>query len=416
MRRDRELPWQPPKRQADIVSQFSECLLFVTNEANYTTSHWVIDPKLDRDISKLIKQHPQNTATDWLVYFVARVTSNQYSQTDRKLALQHLWCFYQLDFYYLARSWWFKTKCPQGVYSWTELFEAIYQPFFDLKEAENALKYFDPKNTKYSYINTICYRAGRDWLRQRLGRDFEANPIALQSREQSQVNDDEIFLSQQLKIEAAETEEQESSQEHAKIKSEQERIWNVVCQNLADLKRQSQQGQLSIFEPSQLTLWEIMLIGYGLNVGQSGTSQILDHNNKKVDQSKISRKLKALKIELFASCINEFSAEIAENFSDQNLVSELQPSFQKMAKEQNKTLDSILKTYYRDWLYNVLLKAQNARRYSLLAKDGIIECLKLWFKEQLHLTFDIAYLTNGMVKKLYKVIALWIEQLNHETR
>lgn len=413
MSRYHELPWPPPKRPAGIVSQFSECLLF-TEQQTGTLSRWETEFQLKQHMQKLTPEFPNYHSVDWLVYFVDRVTHDNYSVTERQQALRHLWCFYQLEFYYLARRWWFKLKSAQGALCWTELFDVISSPFTDLNRAARSLKNFDPHSSSKSYINTTCYRVGKDWLKKRLKADFDENPIILQSLEVSQGEDEARSRSQQSKIEEVTTEEQETSDVRAKQKVEQERIWQLLNDLLAELRQQSQTGQLAYFQPSKLTLWEVMLIGYGLNIGQSGTALILENNQQDVDQSKISRRLKTFKMSLFARCVEAFAREIAEEFSDGLPASETQPDFQKIAQQQHKSFDPLLKNYYQEWIYDRVLCTQDFTSELKAIYTGILYCLQLWFQSELELSFEMDYLTAGMIKKLQQVLMIWSQQLVQE--
>ncbi|WP_139276462.1 hypothetical protein [Spirulina major] len=415
---DRELPWPPPKRQEDFVTQFSECLFFV-EQNNRTVSQWGVELRLKRNMVKLSAQYPNYGRVDWLIYFIQRVISKTMSFGEQSQALRHLCCFYQVDFYYLAKQWWFKTKCPQGVYAWTDLFDAIATPFTNLEKAQVSLKDFDPKYTTKSYINKICYRVGRDWLRQKFGAQFEAQLGAVQLLGDAQSpSDDDRAWAVHHKAEELALKEQAIQAEMTQYKVEQHRIWQRVIQSLANLEQQHQAQQLKTLHPSQLTLWDVMSIGYGFNIGQSGVDQILAGNHQRVTQSTICRRLTSFKTQLFLECLHEFSQEIQEGLGHCLPNDETHPDFQKIAKAQHKKLEPLLRTYYQDWIYSTLIKPSLTNDYTASITVEIITeitvVLSHWLQKEFELVLNPSYLSNGMCKKMQAVLELWAQKIRQE--
>jgi hypothetical protein len=363
----------------------------------------------------LSAQYPHYGRVEWLIYFIQQVTSTTTPIAKQSQALRHLFCFYQVDFYYLAKRWWFKTKCPQGAYAWTDLFDAIATPFTNLEKAQISLKDFDPQYTTKSYINKICYRVGRDWLRQKFGVHFEDQLGAVEfwGNGQSDSEGDRVW-DVQHRAEKLALKEQDIQVEVTQYKVQQHRIWQRVAQSLDDLEKQHQAQQLDPLSPSQLTLWDVMSIGYGFNIGQSGVEKILISNHQRVTQCTLSRRLQVFKMELFLNCLDEFSQEIREELSDRLPTDETHPAFQKIAKAQHKKLDPLLRIYYQDWIYSTLIKPSLTHRYADELMTEITIVLSHWLQQEFELVFTPSYLSNGMRKKMQSVLELWEQKIRQE--
>lgn len=423
MGQDQELPWSPPGRETSLVNQFSQLLFFV-EERHRKVSRWGDDPQLKQNFSRLLETQPLFTVTDWLIYFVAQVTeANPTDIQAQKFALRHLACFYQLEFYFLARKWWLNCRSPRCVFAWEELFDAIAEPFIDLKQAQTTLKTFDPKIARKSYINTVCYRRGKDWLQKKFGADFFQTLPRLTSFDTALQEDGEQDKVQQNKLTRKLADSKASFDAQTIIKKEQNQVLQVVTATLEKLERDRTTEPAIVKDPSLLTIWEVMVIAYGTNIGQSGTAKILQGNDYFIEQTKLSRKLKGFKSRLFLQCSAAFAQEIAEQHHCKLLTNKADPSaivpeqnenLQKMAQDQHKTLDPILKNYYQDWLFKVAIYPHSSQIFSAQLRVWLIDMLQVWFKQQLEIDFDLSYITTAMVKKMWQVLEAWEMELNQK--
>ncbi|MGB0560936.1 MAG: hypothetical protein ACPGVO_03930 [Spirulinaceae cyanobacterium] len=399
------------------MNQFSQCLFFV-EERRGKVSRWGSDPKLKHYFLRLSQDQPDFELVDWLVYFVERVVNpaDTYETSDRHFALRHLWCFYQLEFYFVARKWWHNCRSPQQLYSWEALFDAIAEPFVDLNQAQDCLKNFDPKIATKSYINTLCYRRGKDWLQKKFGADFMRKLPFVQSWETAANANGDWDSANQTQAESQAIADQELRQDHTQQKQQQERIYQVVAQQLAALDEQRSRG--IYLKPTPLTLAEVMRIGYGINIGQSGTAAVLQANQYAIDQSKLSRHFKTFKVSLFLHCLDAFSQELQELkeiLNEQCLEPEESELFEELAQKQHKTLDSLLKNYYQDWIFDHVVQVAHSAQISSQLHHWLIELLQLWFREQLKLQFELGDLPPATYKKMQQVLADWKEKLHAQT-
>ncbi|MEM8643100.1 MAG: hypothetical protein AAGG51_30425 [Cyanobacteria bacterium P01_G01_bin.54] len=360
---------------------------------------------------------PDFETVDWLVYFLDRVVNQDiaYETSDRHLALRYLWCFYQLEFYFVARKWWRNCRSPEQIYSWESLFDAIAEPFVELNQAQNCLKTFDPRIATKSYINTLCYRRGKDWLQKKFGTDFINKLPLVQSWETALSANEDWDYSAQNQAETQAIADQELRQEQTAQKQQQARIYHLVVQHLATLDQQRDQDHY--LKPTPLTLAEVMRIGYGTNIGQSGTASILQENQYAIDQSTLSRHFKAFKAKLFMHCLNAFAQELAERQEELNkqyCQPEQNEIFKRLAQKQHKTLDSLLKSYYQDWIFENIVQLYYSPNISTQLQNWLIELLQIWFRDQLKLKFELDYLKPATIKKMEQVLAHWKAQLCSE--
>ncbi|MEA5421147.1 formylglycine-generating enzyme family protein [Spirulina sp. CCNP1310] len=156
---DYELPWSPPKRTT-LEQKFSTFLLF--DYLHRSVSRWKSEKQLLKHYHFLSTTNPDWDAIDWLKNFVDCITSETVPLSEQKLALYHLWCFYQEDFYYLSRKWYMSQKLPRHLFSWQEIFDVVCEPLMDLKKAQKSLKQFKSHYSYRKYIIQLLYHRSRD--------------------------------------------------------------------------------------------------------------------------------------------------------------------------------------------------------------------------------------------------------------
>lgn len=233
MNRDRDLPWSPGKRDLDLEKQFSQELYFV-EEPQGKKSYWAQNPKLERRFKQLIKDHPAHEKIDWLIYFLNRIRSAQdYELAERQLSLNHFACFYQLEFYYAARELHRKYPKVRQLYHWESLFDAIADPFVTLETAQKALQKFNPVISTKKYIQILCERRGRDWLRKQCSSDLITGPNSgVTSLDPLMSDPEKQGYGHQQKIFESATDLQETYDAQAKLKQDQHQLWQLVVKYL----------------------------------------------------------------------------------------------------------------------------------------------------------------------------------------
>lgn len=405
---DYELPWSPPKRGQRPEQQFSSFLAFVkpaTKTGRYL-SRWSVEKSWAEDCRTLSVAHPDWEVANWLAYFVDCLTRKALSPSKQQLALHHLWCFYQEDCYYLSRKWWMDRKLPRHLFSWPEIFDVVCEPLTDLAKARRSLQNFDPHCSYRKYIKQLLYHRSRDAFYRKLGPSHWQKPPVIYSLEQADAESPKERSQPDLQ-------EFEREKAHQEQKAQQDQVYKIVEQRLKQLKLDRNPGKRAPIPPTTLTLWEMMLMGYGLNIGQSGTVQILEYNRQPLQQSKLSRQLQTFKVELFLACLLPFAQEIQDQLGDR--LAEKQPEqdadFKNLAQKQHKSLDPLLKQYYQDWIFKFVLK-EGFDPISASALDlWLISQLQAWFKTQLEIIFELEAFTPAVIKKMRQVLQAWEAEL-----
>jgi len=412
MIRDDELPWIPPKRAKNREQQFSTFLVFervgTHPRQNPCLSHWRSEKRWVDHYRSLSATHPDWETIDWLAHFVDCLQSDTTPPTEQQLALYHLWCFYQEDFYYLSRQLWMGKKLPHHLFSWQEIFDVVCEPLSDLDKARRSLRNFDPRHSYRRYTKQLFYHRSRDIFHRKLGtQQWQSLPVIF-SLEKIDLKTQEEYAFHDL-----DEQEFERVKLNLEEKEQHKQVWETVKQRLEALEGDRHPAKKIPIPPTTLTLWEMMLMGYGLNIGQSGTVQILNYNHQPLLQSKLSRQLKTFKVELFLACSAIFAEEIVlqmgmewiQDNPEQNL------DFQNRAEQQHKSLDDILRQYYQDWIYEFVIK-QDFDPMGVSTLDlWLINQLQAWFQTQLEIIFKLEALTPAMIKKMGQVLQAWAAEL-----
>ncbi len=409
MSHDDELPWSPPRREQRLEQQFSSFLAFepTTKTGRYLRSCWRVEKSWAEDYRTLQSAHPQWELQDWLIYFIEGLGGDRPSESQ--LALQHLWCFYQEDCYYLSRKWFNSGKLPRQMFSWQEIFEVVCEPLTDLNKARKSLKTFDPRTSYRKYIHQLLYHRSRDRFQQKLGRsNWQHLPVIISLEETTVLDSKDKERPPRAMASAPDLEKAYERDEADRYeKAQQSQVRELIDQEL------EKRRDLAPMAPTTLTLWEIMLMGYGLNIGQSGAVQVLTYNQQPIQQSHLSRKLQTLKIELFLACLAAFSEEIQAKLGDYcgDFPPEQDANFKKLAQKQHKNLDPILKEYYRDWILEFVLKSSQDAVDQAAVHLWLITQLQTWFKAQLQIILELEALTPAMIKKMGQALEHWEVEL-----
>lgn len=411
MSRDYELPWSPSKRGKHREQQFSSFLAFgqestATGRYHYV-SRWQPEKRWVEHYRTLSAAQPNWDVVEWVAYFVDCVMGDSLSAIEQQLALHHLWCFYQEDCYYLSRKWFMSRKLPRHLFSWPEIFDVVCEPLTDLAKARKSFKHFDPRCSYRKYVNQLLYHRSRDVFHRKLGPSHWQTPPMIYSLEEPNADTQKERSHPELE------QEFEREEAHRQQKVQQNQVYQAVEQRLQQLAQDHNSKQKIPIPPTTLTLWEMMLIGYGLNIGQSGTVQILQYNNQPLFQTSLSRKLQTFKIELFLACLTLFAQEIQDQLGEGwgEQPPENNANFQNMAQKQHKSLDPLLRQYYQDWIYEFVLK-QNFDAMVVSALDlWLINQLQAWFQTQLKIIFELEALTPAMIKKMGQVLQAWEAEL-----
>lgn len=406
MSRDYELPWPPPKREQRLEQQFCTFLTFIPREnpgqCGYI-SRWRQEKPWVQHYRTLAAAHPEWELQDWLVYLRDGLGGDR--PLASQLALHHLWCFYQEDCYYLSRKWFTSGKLPRQMFGWQEIFDVVCEPLADLTKARKSLKTFDPHTSYRKYIHQLLYHRSRDSFQQKIGRsNWQDLPviISLEETPSPDPTDEGRPLRGMASIPDLEK-AYERDQVARDQQAQQSQVRELIDQALA--KRRAAPPMA----PTTLNLWEIMLMGYGLNIGQSGAVQILAYNQQPIQQSYLSRKLQTLKIELFLICLAEFSEEIREQLENSrcDFPPEQDANFKNLAQKQHKNLDPILKEYYQDWILEFVLKGNQDTIDTAAVNLWLITQLQTWFRAELQIIFELKALTPAMIKKMGQVLENW---------
>lgn len=403
--RDRDLPWSPSKRDSELGKQFSQVLYFA-DEPQGKRSYWAKNPRLERRFNQLIQDYPDYTKTDWLIHFLNRVCSNQdYELVERQLSLNHLAAFYQLEFYYAAKLLRLRYARIRELYPWEAIFDAITEPFIVLELSQKLLQKFDPKISTKKYIQTLCERRGRDWLRKKFGSHLNELSISITSSDPIDDREDRRSYSGQQQISERFSDAQETHEAQAQLKQDQHELWKIVFTYLEEVYKKYQTRQLKTFGKTPFTIWEALLITYGTNIGQSGTALIFTGNGHPVNQATLARKFQSFNITLFLKCRELLCRKIDPDALDKNL--EQSEQFGGYLKEQHKTIGSLLKIYYQDLIYEAAIANADPQTICALDQAGLINALQVWFRSELNIQFDLDCLDSAKERKLHTVLNVW---------
>ncbi|MBP0018303.1 MAG: hypothetical protein J7647_12245 [Cyanobacteria bacterium SBLK] len=407
---DRDVPLYP-KRRSNTVSRFST-LLKISPSHGRAIAEWITDSRLKANMTQLVNLIPDNAEGDWLTYFLNILRNTGHPQAEREQARQHIFCYYQETFFWVVKKLWRKVKYLYPVATWNEVFECAGEDFEKLESAIAVLKHFDPSQSTRNYIRTIVYRKIRHWLEKQIGPHPRLDLISFDE----QILNSEEEISTIQNIQTAVAEEQALKFTSSQRKNQHDRLLRIIEVELQKIERAFQAGQAPKIGKTQISLWVVLILSYGLNLMQSGAAKLLKANNLEVDQSALSRHLKTWKITLFIKCVHEFTNELKMNFTDgkeseENVPLEQNPEFLEFANEKHKLLDDILKDFCQNWIVKKVLQPARSE-IQLPVEEGIIKVLDRWFQCYFKLVLDLTCLSEVQNKKFNKAVSFWQQELN----
>ncbi|MEM9540612.1 MAG: hypothetical protein AAGA60_14055 [Cyanobacteria bacterium P01_E01_bin.42] len=405
---DRDVPLYR-KRRSSLVSRFST-LLSIQPANGRAIAEWVTDSQLKANMTQLVNLTPEGTESDWLIYFLNILRDS--SHPEQEQARRHIFCYYQETFFWTTKKLWRKVKYLYSTATWNEVFECAGEDFEKLESAIAALKHFDPSQSTKNYIKTMVYRKIRHWLKKQIGEHPRLDLISFE--EQPQNHEEEISTIQV--IQAAVVEEQTRKSTSSQRKNEHDRLLTIIEAELQTIEQTFQTGKAPKIGKTQISLWIILMLSYGLNLMQSGTAKLLKANNLQVDQSALSRHLKTWKITLFVKCIHEFNDEFTMNFtagqkSTENVPLEQSSEFLELANKQHKLLDELLKDFCQDWIEKIVLQPARLTLQPPI-EEGIVNVLADWLQNYFKLALDLTCLSEAQNKKFNKAVKFWQQELN----
>lgn len=412
---NREIPLYP-KRRSDTLTRFST-LLAIEFSRDRAIAKWVEDSDLKANIAKLANLSPNQEDKDWLAYFLNILRNPTHSKAEQERARQHIFCFYQETCFWTTKKLWRKIKYLYPIATWSEVFECAGEDLETRERAISVLKHFDPNQSTKNYVKTMVYRKIQHWLEKQIGPHPRLNLISFE--EQSNNGNEEnanISLSQQQEIHQTIVEEQETQTALSQRKIKRDRILTVVEAELHKIEQTFEATKAPKIGKSQISLWAVLLLSYGLNLMQSGTAKLLRANYFAIDQSALSRHLTSFKITLFIKCVREFTGELKteiteEQKADENLPIEQLQGFQELAQEKHKLLDDLLNYFCQNWIWEKVLDPVKQKIRHPLEKS-ILNILSNWLQRYFQLVLDLTCLSSAQHKKFNKVVTLWIQEFN----
>lgn len=411
---DSEIPFSPKKRTG-IVEKFTTLLMFPPKNG-CQVSEWVSDRKLEVHMKQLIGKYPERSAEkEWLSYFLKILLDPSESVAEREMARKHLLSFYQETAYWATRKFKRNFQSQADLWTWEEIFDTAAEMFHDLETAVNDLSNLNLEVSSQKYVKRILYRKITNWRDRKIGRNAMITQIDLDGPKDN-LESDVHSLSRRKKIEQAIIQQTSVKEENINKKQQQDRALSAIGAELDKLEASS--ATAAKIGKTNVSLWVILLLTYGLNLKQLGTAELLKLNQQPINQSTINRHVNPFVLRLQLKLLYEFREEIHEFWGDrlteESEPIEKTPLFQQWMKKKQKEVENCLRQDLNERMFykvvtNNMSRLNNCRREELQAL--IRYQLEAWYRENYEISMQASLLSESLENKVHKIVINWLKLL-----
>ncbi|MGE5655865.1 MAG: hypothetical protein ACM37W_04550 [Actinomycetota bacterium] len=160
--------------------------------------------------------------------------------------------------------------------------------------------------------------------------------------------------------------------------------------------------------------YQILIICYGLDLGQSSTEELLKLNNIAITQSNISRRLKNVHLKIPIKILENFNRDFNISLPEGADEQQLDRQIQAWATEKQKQIKAGLIDYLQEWIF----QENHPTIHQKLAESSQIEdrkaiwrdCLNQWARQTLKISLEPGALSPKLEKSLNELIENLIPQ------
>ena len=418
---DRLIPL-PFKRRTIVRERFVTLLMFV-EENGLKRSQWVPDSRLETNWKQLLQLYPSNSELDWLSYFLDIVKEPSKPLPEREKALAHLKSYYQETCYWAAKKFWenlykknFSTTA-ELIWEWEDLFDKATGIFECLEKAESDLKDFQPYKSIKRYVQTVVYYNLSNWRDKKIGRNTSIESISLDTYSAADSQEDKNWFLRQRQIEEAMALNEQLKEENYSSREMQERVLALVESELEQIKENRGIARKSKVGKTNLKLWDLLVLTYGLNLKQTGASLVLNANKKSINQATISRSLTTFILQLKLQLIKEFIPEIKEAFNEELNDEEkpIESVMEDWVKKKEKELYEVLKDRLQEKIFTLAIMSKERKLKQVgvtMPMEGFVrEELNAWCDRSLDLCIRKEILPEKLDKKIEQLVRDFVKLL-----
>lgn len=421
---DREVPRLFQKR-ATAKEQFTTLLMFAEKH-RLKRGEWVKDDRLEANWKQLQQQHPSHSSElDWLSYFLVIVKDISKPLLERQTALAHLKCYYQITCYWATNNFWenlhkknFSTT-GELIWEWQQIFDEATRIFDSLEKVENDLKDFQPDRSTKEYVKKVVYFNLSNWRDKKIGRNARIDRLSLDAylTEESQENSN--CFSRSKKIEDLTIQNEELKRENSVSKKQQNRALALVDSVLNKIENNVGKYYKTKVGQTNLKLWNLLLLTYGLNLLQSEASEVLKANEIAITQATISRSIKKFCLKIQLEIVKEFEAEIKEVLGEgsNDLEQPIENLMGDLLKKKKKEIDDILKERLQEKVFTLAVMPQEGELKKTAATKPIDvlvrEELEAWCDRYLKISINSEKLSEKANKKIVKLVLKFAKKLQY---
>jgi len=414
---DREIPFLQKKRTG-IVEKFTTILMFAEKNG-CKVSEWGRDRKLEVHMNRLMGEYPERSEErEWLSYFLEILLDNSKPVAERAMALKHLWSFYQETLFWATREFTIKFKSQAALWTWEELFDKAQEMFLDLETAARDLRNLKTDVSSKKYVKQILYRKIKNWRDKKFGRNSMITQINLEAV-QNNFESDAHSLSRENKIEQAMIEQTLVQNEQYRSKLYQDRVLSAIAAELDEEEASS--ATAAKIGKTNVSLWVVLLLTYGLNLNQSGTAKLLTLNQQPINQSTINRHINPFVVKLQLKLLYEFREEIQDFWSDslrdEEEPIEKTPIFQEWMESKQKEVEDCLKKELNERMFDCVVtdKVSKLKKCCREEMQAIIRGkLEEWYRDKYNIIINANLLPDAQENKVHKVVNNWVNWMRED--
>lgn len=419
---DREVP-RLFQKQATVREQFTTLLMFAEKQG-LKRGEWVKDRRLEENWEQLQQKHPSHSSElDWLSYFLVIVKDVSKLLLERQIALAHLKCYYQVTCYWATNNFWENlhkknfSSTGELIWEWEELFDEATATFDSIEKAEKNFKDFQPERSTKEYVKKVVYYNLSNWRDKKIGRDTRIDRLSLDAYSKGDSQEDNNCFSRSRKIEEVMVQNEKLRREMSFSKNEQDRALALVDSILKKIEQDVGKYKNTKVGKTNIKLWDLLVLTYGLNLLQSGASEVLKLNQIPINQATISRCIKSFALKIQLKIFKEFEREI-KDFVGEGLKEEEEPIENLMGdllKKKKKEVDEVLKDRLQEKVFTLAVMPQERQLKEterIKPIDVLVrEELEAWCDRSLQISINSEKLPEKLNGKIVKLVEKFAKQL-----
>ena len=419
---DREVPRLFHKRTT-AREKFTTLLMFA-EKLGLKRGEWIEDRRLEANWNDLLQKHPSHSSElDWLSYFLVIVKDLSKPLLERQTALAHLKCYYQVTCYWATKNFWenlhkknFSTT-GELIWEWQQVFDEATTMFDSIERVENHLRDFQPERSTKEYVKKVVYFNLSNWRDKKIGRDTRIDRLSLDAYSTEDSQEDNNCFSRSRVIEDFMVQNEELKNEISFSKKKQERALALVDSILKQIETNVGKDYKIKVGKTDLKLWNLLLLTYGLNLLQSEASEVLKSNQIPIAQATISRSIKNFGLKIQLEIVKEFKEEI-KDFLGKGLNDEeerIENVMGGMLKKKKKEIDEVLKERLQEKVFTLavmpqeleLKKTERTKPIDVLVREE----LEGWCDRYLKISINSEKLSEKANKKIVKLVLKFAKKL-----